>query len=60
MLLSPRLPRFSNHPPTSELILKIGRMIAMAMNPTTDPMRMIMIGSIMPVTALIASRKAFE
>ena len=36
--------------------LKIGRMIAMAMKPTTDPMMMIMIGSIMAVTVLIVSR----
>ncbi len=38
------------------LILKMGRMIAMAMNPTIDPMMMIMTGSIMLVAALMASR----
>lgn len=43
-------------PLTSELILKMGRMIAMAMKPTTEPMSTIMIGSIMLVTALMASR----
>ena len=37
------------------LILKIGRMIAMAMKPTTVPMARIMMGSIMPVTALMLS-----
>ena len=46
-------------PPTSELILKIGKMIAIAMNPTMEPMMMIMIGSIIPVTVLIASRRVF-
>ena len=44
---------------TRELILKIGRIIAMAMKPTTEPMRMIMMGSIMLVTALIFSRSCF-
>jgi hypothetical protein len=34
-------------------------MIAIAMNPTTDPIKTIMIGSIMLVTALIASFSAF-
>lgn len=53
----------SNHlcnqlPLTSELILKIGRMMAMAMKPTIEPMSTIMIGSIMLVTALMASRSA--
>ena len=43
---------------TIELILKIGRMIAMAMKPTMPPMTTIMMGSIMLVTALIASRSA--
>jgi hypothetical protein len=47
------------HPETKFDILKIGRMIAIAMNPTTDPIKTIMIGSIMLVTALIASFSAF-
>ena len=45
---------------TIELILKIGRMIAIAMKPTTEPITMIMIGSIMLVTVLIVSRSCFE
>ena len=36
--------------------LKMGRMIAIAMNPTIDPMMIIMMGSINDVTVLIASR----
>lgn len=36
--------------------LKIGRMTAIATKPTTEPMMTIMIGSIMLVTVLIASR----
>ena len=46
--------RSSNHF-TSVDSLKIGRMIAIAMNPTTEPIPRIMIGSIMLVTALIWS-----
>ena len=51
--------RGPHFPVTRFDILKIGRMIAMAMKPTTDPMKTIMIGSIMLVTALIASLSAF-
>lgn len=40
---------------TTWLILKMGKMMAMAMNPTTPPIQMIMAGSIMLVTALIWS-----
>jgi len=42
--------------PTIWLILKMGRMIAMAMKPTIEPITMIMMGSIIPVTALTAER----
>ena len=44
---------------TIELILKIGRMIAIAMNPTTEPITMIIMGSIIDVTALIRSFSSF-
>ena len=37
--------------------LKIGRMIAIAMKPTTPPISMIMMGSIMDVTVLMVSRR---
>jgi hypothetical protein len=47
---------FDPQPLTIELILKIGRMMAIAMKPTTPPIAMIMMGSIIPVTALMASR----
>ena len=36
--------------------LKMGRMIDMAIKPTTEPMRMIVIGSIIEVMVLITSR----
>ena len=45
-------------PETRLDILKIGRMMAMAMKPTTEPMSTIMMGSIMLVTVLIASLSA--
>ena len=48
----------NRQPPTMLLILKMGRMIAIAMNPTIEPMMMIMIGSIMPVTAFMARSTA--
>ena len=41
---------------TSVDSLKIGRMIAIAMKPTTPPITMIMMGSIIDVTVLITSR----
>ena len=60
------VPHLTSHIPhsprahfTSELILKMGRIIAMAINPTTEPIRMIITGSIMLVTALIFSRSCF-
>ena len=40
---------------TNWLILKIGRMIDIAMNPTMPPIATIIIGSIMLVTALIVT-----
>jgi len=52
----PRTPRYF----TSVESLKIGRMMAMAMKPTTEPMMMIMTGSIMLVTSLMTSRSCFE
>ena len=55
-----RVARRTGQPPDTRFdILKIGRMIAIAMKPTTEPITTIMIGSIMLVTALIASFSAF-
>lgn len=49
-----------SQPATMALILKIGRMIAMAMKPTIEPMTTIRTGSIMLVMVLMASRSAAE
>jgi hypothetical protein len=44
-----------HHPDTTELILKIGRIIAIAINPTIPPIKIIIAGSSKLVNVFIAS-----